>query len=133
MAGRKFKPRQPPGVAGGRRHQPDAVQRAQRARSQDRRVQGGLEAARASQAALEARIAAERVEASRLEDERIQRLAVDRQLAAKRRAAEAEEKRQRWNLGEARDLVRQGYSVEHTVARTGWPAEMLADVVMHEW
>ena len=34
---------------------------------------------------------------------------------------------------EARDLVRQGYSVEHTVKRTGWPREMLDDVTFDEW
>lgn len=43
------------------------------------------------------------------------------------------EKRAEWPLGDARNLVRQGYSVEGTVARTGWPADMLADVTPGEW
>ncbi|WP_239345848.1 MULTISPECIES: hypothetical protein [unclassified Frankia] len=30
-----------------------------------------------------------------------------------------------WTLEQARDLVRQGYSVEHVAERTGFPAQML--------
>lgn len=30
-----------------------------------------------------------------------------------------------WTLEQARDLVRQGYSVEHVAERTGFPEQML--------
>ncbi|WP_235947153.1 hypothetical protein [Candidatus Frankia alpina] len=30
-----------------------------------------------------------------------------------------------WTLEQARDLVRQGYSVEHVAGRTGFPEQML--------
>lgn len=50
-----------------------------------------------------------------------------------RREARFEELRAVWSLGDARDLVRQGYSVEFTVERTGWPARMLEDVKIDRW
>jgi hypothetical protein len=30
-----------------------------------------------------------------------------------------------WTLPDAQDLVRAGYSLQHTAKRTGWPAEYL--------
>ena len=37
-----------------------------------------------------------------------------------------------WSLEQARDLVRQGYSVENVAARTGFPAQMLKVAVAEE-
>lgn len=133
MSGRKFKPSQPPGVAGGRRHIPDQVQRQQRARANDRRVSTSLAATREQQDELDALILSQQAEADRLEAERIERMSAERQLAARRAAVSDQAKRETWNLGQARDLVRQGYSIEGTIARTGWPREMLQDVEMGEW
>ena len=78
-------------------------------------------------------MAAEMVEAERIDQARIASLGVERRLAARRKAVEDLAKREKWTLGQARDLVRQGYSVEGTIARTGWPRQMLADVEVGEW
>lgn len=45
---------------------------------------------------------------------------------------DAESKRLQWTLGEARQLIRDGYTLEHTVQFTGWPEHMLADVLDEE-
>jgi hypothetical protein len=37
-----------------------------------------------------------------------------------------------WTLEQARDLVKQGYSVEHVAERTGFPAKMLQVAVEEE-
>jgi len=39
--------------------------------------------------------------------------------------ADAARRRERWSLGQARALIRQGYSVAHVVERTGWDADWL--------
>ena len=57
MPGAMRKPRQPRGVAGGKRNQPDKVQRQQAARSADKRVNLALVSVQEHQSALEARIA----------------------------------------------------------------------------
>jgi hypothetical protein len=133
MAEPMRKPRQARGAAGGKRHLPDQVARRQRARALDKRVQRAAAEVQQDQAALEARMAAEMAEAERIDQARIASLGLERRLAARKRAVEDAAKRETWNLGQARDLVRQGYSIEGTIARTGWPRQMLADVEVGEW
>ncbi len=144
MPGRKFKPAQPPGVAGGRRHIPDAVQRRQRARANDTRVQGALGRTREEQDALDALMIEQQAEADRLDAEREieraaqairdqQQKAHERRLAQEKARVEAAKKRELWTLGQARDLIRQGYSIEGTMARTGYAREDLDDVEFDEW
>lgn len=127
------KPRAARGSAGGRRDQPDKVSRQANARALDRRVREAKALTAEQVVALDARIAAERKEAREQEIKRISTLAFERRQSARRQADEAEAKREIWSLGEARDLVRQGYSLAHTVARTGWSASWLNDVVVGEW
>lgn len=40
----------------------------------------------------------------------------------------AARKREEWPLGDARQLVRDGYTVKHVAWFTGWPTKMLEDV-----
>lgn len=49
--------------------------------------------------------------------------------AAKVRAAEetAAKRREQWTLGQARSLVRQGYTVEHVIQATGWARSWVED------
>lgn len=42
-------------------------------------------------------------------------------------------KRRLWLLSDARHLMRQGYSLESVMTRTGWPADMLEDVKVGAW
>jgi sulfite reductase beta subunit-like hemoprotein len=119
-------------------------------RAKDRRVQESLSEVRDQQRRLEARIRAEQAQAAELDRRRHDAgvRAAREQLAANgvetvteetlhaiglEKLKENIEKRALWPLGDARNLVRQGYSVEGTMARTGWPAEMLADVIPGEW
>lgn len=46
---------------------------------------------------------------------------------------ETEDKRAQWPLGEARHMVRMGYTVDHAVRLTGWPACYLEDVKQGVW
>jgi hypothetical protein len=144
MAGRKFKPSQPPGVAGGRRHIPDAIQRQQAVRAADKRVQSSLGRTRAEQDALDALIIRQQQEADEQdardrENHRLQLVFEAEQRDAATRArndeheAEMARRRERWPLGDARNLVRSGYTVEHTSLRTGWAPEELEDVEFGVW
>lgn len=107
-------------------------------RAADARVQRALTTAREQRARLDARIALEKARA----DEAAARELMERTEGESRRAAEilarqamarvraekeAEARRELWPLGPARSLIRQGYSLEGTIARTGWPREWLAD------
>lgn len=59
-----------------------------------------------------------------------QKVEYDRTLVEMRRLEEQAAKRAKWNLGAARSMYRQGYTLEHCVERTGWPASELADARM---
>lgn len=123
-------------------------------RAQDPRVQRAAQATRAHQAALEARIEEEqrlsleqaRTRLRELTDtshapvkgsvktiaasiEKRGRELVDLQREVKLREEQAA-KRAKWDLRQARHMYRQGYTLEHCVERTGWPAEALADARM---
>lgn len=114
-----------------RRRDTRPLQRAMRA--QDSRVVQAIKSARDQEAALERRIrweqaqeevrAAQRAQQSALAAEQA---AVERRLAAafaaERAEQEKERKRQRWPLGAARSMYRQGYTLEHCIAATGWDA-----------
>ena len=106
-------------------------------RAKDKRVQTALEKAREEQARLDARMALEKAQekVDKLTapipitstkavptHETIRRAELD--LAAER---VKEQKRAIWSLADARDLIRAGYTLEHTMARTGWPKKMLED------
>lgn len=107
------------------------VQQEQRARKSNRRVTAALEATRAEQASLDARMAAEERQAQAvLRQRRAPSFDRETELAALQRNIEL---RSEWPLSEARHLVRSGYTPEATEKRTGWPLEMLADVTPHEW
>lgn len=133
------KRRESRGVRGGRR-----AHRQHHGQSQDPRRIEALEKARAEQAALDARLAAERVaEVERSEREARDRHAADqRRLAADRvaremaeheRSEQAARKREQWTLGQARALIRQGYSVKQASALTGWEKSWLDDVESPEY
>lgn len=110
----------------------------ERRRAGDRRVQTALEKARAEEAALNARIAAER-EATAPEPAQPGGLLTETRrklpttvtrprptkLVVTPSPAEQEAARWRkgetaWTLGDARQMVTQGYSLARVVRRTGW-------------
>lgn len=127
--------------AGKRAHQKhhDPSQKPQRVRSRQQVA--------AEMAALDARIergrieTAEALERQRLEAEEASRQAVlqwqDEQrqrranelaaalVQAQRAEAEAARKRENWTLGQARALIRQGYSIEQAHRLTGWEERWL--------
>lgn len=82
-------------------------------------------AAAAHQAALDKRIAAEEAAAA---DAAAARRAAERaaaDAAARAMRAETARRKSQWNLGQARALIRQGYSVEQAMHLTGWEREWL--------
>lgn len=113
-----------------------------RTRARNTRIQTALLQAREHEARLQARIALDEAntlraaaEADYFQDS-LTRTAVEskakrelvdktRQLATQERLREA--KREIWPLGSARSLIRQGYSLEDTIQRTGWSKYWLAD------
>lgn len=111
-------------------------------RRSSRRVQASNRNAADSRDRLEARIALEQAQAAReaaqreAEHETQDSPAADRlrqAVATFAREERNEQLRAQWPLGEARNLVRDGYSVAHTTERTGWPARMLSDVAPDRW
>lgn len=120
------------GAYGNRRGK--TVQGSALARATNHRVQSGLASARKDQHALDRRMAAER------DEDRLQQKLAAMELVTADEIARAQEavrlraeanlaamRRERWSLGEARSLVRQGYSPESTSRRTGWAVEWLED------
>lgn len=94
---------------------------------------GSLKAVERERQDLERRIAAELREARKLDEERLRR---EQELEYEAMFIELERleaKRAEWPLGDARNLVRQGYTVAHTVRRTGWSEEWFDDVRDGVW
>lgn len=115
------KPKQPHGAAGGKRGKTNPEQHRRRATP---RAAASLEKVRKDQEALDRRIAVEQ-EANREREAQHRIEAARRQSeakAAEQRRIEAEraEKRSRWTLGQARALIRQGYTEEHAMRVTGY-------------
>ena len=109
------------------------VEQVKRARANNKRVQSTLAEVRTAQRRLDERIRSEAEAAAIQEAQRAElRTKAQRERAAEQHAAMLE-RRKRWPLADARQLVRSGYSVDHTVRRTGWPPEMLEDVRPGEW
>lgn len=119
------------GMTKARRRNPVAIKKVVRAT--DSRVVAARKAAEAEQHALARRMAEEARQAVHFEEAFI--LAAEEKEKARLRAQmeETERKRELWPLSEARNLVRNGYTVKHTVRRTGWPKEMLDDVKDGVW
>lgn len=104
----------------------------------DPRRKAAKEEAQRAERELNARLVTERREAEelvtqevrRLQNERIVQTELDR-LARIKEARRADEqaalKRKVWTMGQARSLVRQGYTVEHAMRLTGYPRVDLED------
>jgi hypothetical protein len=110
--------------SGKRRHRAEAAAARRRAGRPD--ANDTIARIAAEQRALDARIAAQRIA-----DEARAAALMRSQTAADRAAAA--ERRGRWPLGDARQQVRDGYSVTVVARRTGWPVEMLNDVIPGRW
>lgn len=135
MPHKKRKHRTPPGTRLGTHKDKTKTRMEQRAK--DKRVQESLSEVADAQRRLDARMAAEEAQAAALDTQRLAPSAGI--LFAEQHAREMATlrdnitKRNMWPLADARHLIRSGYSLESTVQRTGWPAEMLADVQAGEW
>lgn len=135
MPPKKRKHRTPPGTRLGTHKDKTKTRMEQRAK--DKRVQTSLAAAADARLRLERRMAAEEARAAELDTQHLSPSAGI--LFAMEHAREMAvlrdniTKRNMWPLADARHLIRSGYSLESTVQRTGWPAEMLADVQAGEW
>lgn len=131
MVQARRKHRTPPGTRLGTHK--DKTKARMKQRDSDKRIQASLAEAREHQQRLDDRRRAEAIE------ERLRAAAQLAELSALRRREvelehrENEKKRDFWDLGNARDLIRKGYSLESTIQRTGWPAEMLGDVQVGVW
>lgn len=115
----------------------------------DTRVLAAAKEVEVDQRRLDARMAYERAQErlSQAQDaaapNQVQNLADALRQGRERELARAQEERdyqeaqealrERYPYGEARDLVRAGYSVTHVARRTGWPADMLGDVQAGKW
>lgn len=123
----------------GRRRQGKSEADRQRIRLADKRVQASLEKTRREQAELDRKIA----EAEAAQPPPAPKpAAFDKWLQEEEaRLAELEllkeqiRKRSAWTLDQARDLIRQGYTMEHVTLRTGWrTADIIADGVIYaDW
>ena len=112
-----------PMVRALRRSEPRVISAAVETSEHQRRLDARIALERAQQAlsvALSAQSAASQREVFRAREER------DYQAAQ-------EELRNRYSYGEARDLVRRGYSLTNVQRRTGWPTDMLSDVRTGKW
>jgi hypothetical protein len=112
------------------------VSKQYRERKHNERRAERLEEVRDQQRRLDARIRAEQAAAAVTEKTEAAPVAVEKPDPHQAELAELRqnmEKRALWSLGEARNLIRQGYSLEGTVRRTGWSPEDLADVEVGVW
>lgn len=133
------KHRDPRGLRGGKR----AI-RPHKRREEGGRRGAALEEARAHQRNIDAaweeskRIIAEAAAEVRALEENFHRDRTHRTLTPKwvaenkLRELQAQEeaaakKREQWTLGQARSLIRQGYTVEHVIAVTGWARSWVED------
>lgn len=119
------------GMTKARRQNPVKIKQVIRATNA--RIVGATKEVEAERHALARRMAEEARQAVHFEEAFI--LAAEEKEKEKLRAEMelAEKKRELWPLSEARNLVRNGYTVKHTVRRTGWPKEMLDDVKDGVW
>lgn len=135
MPPKKRKHRTPPGTRLGTHKDKTKTRMAERAK--DKRVQESLAEVADAQRRLDARMAAEEAQAATLDAQRLGAGAgITAAMEHAREMAVLRDnitKRNMWPLADARHLIRSGYSLESTVRRTGWPAEMLADVQAGEW
>lgn len=96
------------------------------AREHERRLTKRIEAEQRASEAATAAAAAARAAAE-------QQARIDAAVEAERLRVEAEDaalrRRTNWTLGQARRLVRDGYSAEHASSVTGWDVMWLADAV----
>lgn len=107
----------------------------ERVRGSSKRVRGALAEARENEAALAARMAAEEAATAHLPVPVFTKPVQQPELRVERRAftrpsADPEPdpaKRAQWALGDARQLVRDGYSVRQAIRMTGYPRAMLED------
>lgn len=119
------------------RRQRDNTRVRQHLRAQDYRVQAALKEAREAEHRLDVRIEREAAAARAMLEARHAAATREQREAARAAARDAEARaaalREQWTLGFARQLVRRGYTLEHAVAFTGWPASMLDDVIPGAW
>lgn len=112
----------------------DSRQVQKKLREKDSRIQSAARRTHDQQAALEARIALEQAEAAAVKARQVAEESTttstavklqERKKVTESKQAVADEairakKREEWPLSQARNMLRQGYTLEHCVWATGW-------------